>query len=111
PGHALPHQNFNLPQLHDNLFRLGSLDSHSWSSAFLTIGADHFKGGGSRSETHIPLIKLCKIKIKIAPDLQSWRHQTTLPKPSSALGMAVSLKDQFSFLRAPSIKKGKEIDD
>ncbi|MGC1495437.1 MAG: hypothetical protein WA790_06485, partial [Sulfitobacter sp.] len=41
------HQNFNLPQLHDNLFGLGSLNRHSWSSAFLTIGADHCKGGGS----------------------------------------------------------------
>ena len=46
---ALPHQNFNLPKLHDNLFGLGSLNRHSWFYAFLTIGADHFKGGGSIS--------------------------------------------------------------
>ncbi|GAA6198630.1 hypothetical protein NBRC116598_40750 [Pseudophaeobacter arcticus] len=41
------HQNFNLPQLHDNLFGLRSLRRHLWSSAFLIIGADHFFGGGS----------------------------------------------------------------
>ena len=28
PGHALPHQNLNLPQLHDNLFGLGSPNGH-----------------------------------------------------------------------------------
>ena len=30
-----------------NLFRLRSLNGHRWSSGFLTIGADHFKGGRS----------------------------------------------------------------
>ena len=47
PGYALPHQNFNLPQLHYNLFGLGSLNGNLWSSAFLTKGTDRFKGGDS----------------------------------------------------------------
>jgi hypothetical protein len=44
PGHPLPHQNFNLPQLHDNLFRLRSLNRHLWSSVFLNIGGTNSKG-------------------------------------------------------------------
>ena len=48
PGYALPHQNFILPQRHDYFFELGSLYGHCWSSAFLTIGVDQFKGGGSK---------------------------------------------------------------
>ena len=42
-------QNFNLPQLHDNPFRPGSLDRHPRFSDFLIIGADNFKGAGSRT--------------------------------------------------------------
>ncbi|SMP16520.1 hypothetical protein SAMN06265373_10365 [Shimia sagamensis] len=43
------HQYFNLSQLHDNLFRLGSLNRHLWSSDAPIIGADQFLGGGTRS--------------------------------------------------------------
>lgn len=32
PGHALPHQHFNLLQLHNNLCKLWSLGRHLWSS-------------------------------------------------------------------------------
>ena len=43
PGHTLRYQSVNLPQLHDNLLGLGSFSSHRWLSAFLIVGADHFK--------------------------------------------------------------------
>lgn len=40
PCHALPQHNFNLPQLNDNLSRLGFLNRYLLSTNFLTIGAN-----------------------------------------------------------------------
>ena len=54
--HSLAGQCFNLPQLHDNLFGLGSLNGHLGSSAFLTVGPDHFKEGGSIAIDHLNMV-------------------------------------------------------
>ena len=47
---------FNLPQLNDNLFGLGSLNDHLWSCAFMTIGPDHFKEGRSIAIDHVNMV-------------------------------------------------------